>query len=234
MSILLGVRRIDDLLQRLPDGDAWLGAQERERLARITHPQRRAQYRAGHGYVRELLACCGGGDVLAWSLARDEHGAPLALCEGVSSSLQVSLSHSAGFVACAVGTVRVGVDIECPLRERDLLALAGSLYPLEFLRALEGCDADARRAMFFRRWTLDEAHGKADGRGIGLHALREQAWRPVPHGRVDGWTWDVPGGWLAVAVCGDAGRQEIAFDGDVAVAAMRAWRREVYSTSRIE
>ncbi len=224
MPILLGVRRIDDLLERLPAGDGWLGAQERERLARITHPQRRAQYRAGHGYARELLARRGGGDWSAWTLARDERGAPLALREGVPGGLHVSLSHSAGFVACAVAGQPMGVDIECPARERDLLALAESLYPPDFVGELAQCDAAARRARFFRRWTLDEARGKADGRGLRMHALKSQAWRAASHDEADGWSWDVSGGWLAVAVRGNAGPQEIAFDGDAAAAPMQSWR----------
>ena len=227
MSVLLGVRRIDDLLERLPEGDGWLGAPERGRLARITHPQRRRQYLAGHGYARELLARFGGGEWSAWSLARDEGGAPLVLRDGGSSSLHVSLSHSAGFVACAVAGQPVGVDIECPTRERDLMALAESLHPADFVQELAACDDVERRARFFRRWTLDEAHGKADGRGLRMHALKFQAWQPASPDEADGWTWDVPGGWLALALDGgDAASRTFAFDGEMEAATMQAWRRQ--------
>ena len=225
MSILLGLRRVDDLLEHLPDDDAWMGAQERERLARITHPQRRAQYRAGHGYARDLLARFGGGEPSQWGLERDERGTPLALRNGKASGLHVSLSHSGGFIACAVAGQAVGVDIECQMRERDLLTLAGSLYPEDFVRELAQCDAAVRKAKFFRRWTLDEAHGKADGRGLRMHALKTQAWQVAPQDVADGWTWGMPGGWLAVAVCGHVGPQDFAIEGDVTVATKQAWRR---------
>lgn len=226
MSILLGVRRLDDLLEDLPDGDAWLSLQERERLMRITHPQRCAQYRAGHGYARELLARFGGGERSQWALARDPRGAPLALLDGKASSLHVSLSHSGGFIACAVALQALGVDIECPVRDRDVLALAESLYPGEFVRELAQCDGATRTSRFFRRWTLDEAHGKADGRGLQMHALKAQAWQSVALGAGDGWTWDMPMGWLAVVISGSVGPQEVEVESDTALAMQQQWRRQ--------
>lgn len=228
MPILLGVRRIADLLAHLPDGDEWLGSQERERLVSMTHPQRRAQFRAGHGYARELLARHGGGEAAEWMLDRDARGAPRVLHRGRACGLHVSLSHSAGWIACAVAGQRIGVDIECPVRERNLLALSESLYPPEFLHELEHGDDQTRRALFFRRWTLDEAHGKAEGHGLRMHALRTQAWRLAAQEEADGWTWDMAEGWLALVLSASAqGGQDIDMEVDVVPASLRRWRREL-------
>ncbi|MCX7555676.1 4'-phosphopantetheinyl transferase superfamily protein [Xanthomonadaceae bacterium JHOS43] len=233
MSPLLGVRRIDELLSRLPDGVDWLGDQERARLARLQHPQRRAQFLAGHFYARMLLARYSGEDARCWTLERDAHGAPVALRGGDANGLQISLSHSGGWVACVVAEMPIGVDIECPGRERDVLHLARSLYPPEFVDALTRSSIEDRRRQFYVRWTLDEAFAKADGRGIRLRELAMQAWRPAPRDAADGWGWVLSEGFLAVAVQRPQPPLEFTADGEVPTEAV-AWQREIYSISRIE
>ena len=119
---------------------------------------------------------------------------------GAASGLRISLAHSAGQVAGAVAEVPVGVDLEHAPRERDLLALAEALYPQEFSQWLAALDEARRRTHFYRRWTLDEAHGKALGVGLQPKALVRQAWLPAVEDAPHAWTWDLADGWLALAL----------------------------------
>ncbi|HPA01129.1 MAG TPA: 4'-phosphopantetheinyl transferase superfamily protein [Chiayiivirga sp.] len=200
MRVLLGLEAVNEVLERLPPGEGWLGDEERARLAAMRHPQRRAQFLAGHALARDLLARAEGGDWRDWRLERDAQGAPCALRRGAVSGLRISLAHSAGQVAGAVAEVPVGVDLEHAPRERDLLALAEALYPQEFSQWLAALDEARRRTHFYRRWTLDEAHGKALGVGLQPKALVRQAWLPAVEDAPHAWTWDIADGWLALAL----------------------------------
>ena len=211
-----------------PEGLAWLGGEERERVSTLSHPRRREQYLTGHWLARCLLAAAEGGDPLAWSLRRSESGAPLAFFRGRRSALHLSLSHTSGQAACAVAGVAVGIDIEQPRRERDYLALAESLYDSAFHSELCACNEVQQRTAFFRRWTLDEARAKSTGEGLRMHALRKHAWVPTQESRAAGWTWDLDDGWLALALADDADTLPARFEiqGDAAAQAPRHWRME--------
>ncbi|MFA5590011.1 MAG: 4'-phosphopantetheinyl transferase superfamily protein [Lysobacteraceae bacterium] len=227
-SIAFSTLPLSALLAMTPEGLAWLGEEERERISTLNHPRRREQYLAGHWLARCLLAEAEGGEPLAWSLRRSESGAPLAFFRGRRSALHLSLSHTSGQVACAVAGVAVGIDIEQPRRERDYLALAESLYDSAFHAELHGCDEAQRRTAFFRRWTLDEARAKSTGEGLRMHALRKHAWVPTQESRAAGWTWDLDAGWLALALADDAHTVPVRFEiqGDAAAQTPRQWRIE--------
>lgn len=227
-NIAFSSSSISGLLAAVPDGQAWLGEDERQRVSGLAHPGRRTQYLAGHWLARQLLAAAEGGDPFAWSLRRTEAGAPMAFRGGRRSALHVSLSHTRDQVACAVAGVAVGIDIEQPRRERDYLALAESLYDCAFHAELHGCDEAQRRTAFFRRWTLDEARAKSTGEGLRMHALRKHAWVPTQESRAAGWTWDLDDGWLALALADDADTVPVRFEiqGDAAAQTPRHWRME--------
>jgi 4'-phosphopantetheinyl transferase len=77
-----------------------------------------------------------------------------------------NLSHSGDWVACATGSLVVGVDVE-RVRDRvpDVLdrVLAGPERD-EF----ERLDEAQQRPFFFTRWAVKEAYAKALGQGVGL------------------------------------------------------------------
>ncbi len=224
MQLLVGLGAISKLLGQLPAGEGWLSGAERARWLEMKLPARRAQFLAGHGYARQLLARFDGGVFEDWSLSENEHGAPLATRRGVDVGLHVSISHSGGQLACAVAAKPVGVDIEQLGRKRDLPKLAKSLYPPAFSRALASEDAALHSQRFYRRWTLDEARAKATGRGLLRTTLAVQEWLPMSGPRADGWTWDLPSGCLAVAVLECAGEPvEFIFEGDAPTTGAHPW-----------
>ena len=200
MQILLDLAASSEVIARLPETDVWLGRGERERLETMRHPQRRAQFLAGHGLARELLARVEGGNWRDWQLERDAHGAPQTLYRGRASNLHLSLAHSGTRIACAVSDQPLGLDLESAPRQRDLLTLAETLYPDEFFRFLAQLDEDERRRHFYRRWTLDEAHGKALGTGLQAKTLAHQHWRSANERPAQAWTYDLDNGFLALAI----------------------------------
>lgn len=190
-----------EVLAGLPDDDAWLTPSERTRLEAMQHPHRRAQFRAGHGLARQLLARAEGArDWRAWSLSCSAHGAPLSQRDGQPVTRQVSIAHSGPWLACATAPHPLGVDIESGPRPRELLELARSLYPPHFVAELEACDEQERRSRFYRRWTLDEAHAKMSGRGLLRSQLRTRAWETTGPLEASALSWDLEIGWLALSV----------------------------------
>lgn len=86
----------------------WLSASERMRWQRITRPERRAQFLAGHVLLRRLVAACGADAAADVVVTSDSEGRP-----GVAG-WQPSLAHSKQWVAALLDVAgdTVGVDIE--------------------------------------------------------------------------------------------------------------------------
>lgn len=78
-----------------------------------------------------------------------------------------SLSHSGSMVLCAVSEYEIGCDVE---RIRDYKErLAKRFFHPQEIDALEAqTDAEAKRLLFYRIWTLKESFLKATGRGLSL------------------------------------------------------------------
>lgn len=201
MTVLLGQMGVADLLESPVARIELLGADERLRLASMQHPQRRAQFRAGHGLARELLAAYQGGRIEDWTIERGERGEPRVVRRGQMSRLHLSIAHSGGQVFCAVATQPVGVDIEHAPRERDWLGLASTLYPAAFVEGMNAVGSVDRRYRFLQRWTLDEALAKAQGTGLQPKGLRTHLWREAETTAAQAWTWQSDDTWLALACC---------------------------------
>lgn len=127
----------------------------------------------------------------AESLGRQTMGKP---CLPGREDVDISLSHSDGYVACGVlvGGGRIGVDVEeyARLTEERAARMAERYF------ANVACDGDepVTRA-FVRLWTLREAVCKLDGKGdplrIDVTAIPESVWR---------YTRPTDGGFVTVAV----------------------------------
>jgi len=128
----------------------------------------------------------------------------------------LSLSHSKGLIACAVGeTSLLGVDIEQIRARKHLPELAaGVLHPDE-LAEFSRLGEDSQTRFFYAKWVAKEALGKALGCGINypmretlLHDERllaaPQGWIAAP----EKWQFShtlLPGGYsLGLAWHGDS------------------------------
>jgi 4'-phosphopantetheinyl transferase len=128
------------------------------RLARISHPGRRAQFILGRLLLRHALSARFGLAADDWRLDATL-GKPRLVGDGVP---EISLSHSRHLVACAVAPKAIGLDVEY-CRERDFAALAAQFCgPAELHRFLLLPIAE-RSAAFYRIWTRMEATFKLNG-----------------------------------------------------------------------
>jgi 4'-phosphopantetheinyl transferase len=126
--------------------------------------------KAGRDTVRDLLAAYLGREPGALTLRRNTYGKPLLEDAG----LHCNWSHSGELWALALARhAEVGVDVEMPRRERDVLALAQRFFAPTEAAALAALQGAARLAAFYTLWTGKEAVLKALGRGIafGLERL---------------------------------------------------------------
>lgn len=91
-----------------------------------------------------------------------EHGKPAI--DG-HPGLHFSLSHSGTLVACAIGDVPLGVDVQTVVTAREsLVNYTMSESEKAHLQALD--NAAARNAYFTQLWTLKECYAKATGTGL--------------------------------------------------------------------
>ena len=96
-------------------------------------------------------------------------GRPIARSATCHRIPSVSLSHSGGWVACAVAdAAAVGIDIEVHNLRRNFTGIAAAAFGPEEQWRIAGEGPSA----FYRIWTLKEAMAKASGVGIAPVADR--------------------------------------------------------------
>lgn len=179
---------------------AWLSADEAGRLQVMTSPPRRRSFLAGHWRARELAADWLQVEPRRIALQRHEDGRPLLLVDGAPSALSLSLSHSGDWLAVALATVPVGIDVELPRRPRDLHALARFTFSPEEVARLDGLDDACYGAAFHRLWTLKEARGKRLGEGLLPGRSRLVTASPSAAENADAISWELGAGALALAI----------------------------------
>lgn len=127
--------------------EAGLSVEERTRCDRFRFARDRRDYVVAH-------------DLLRRSLGAFERRGP-----GPS----FSLSHTRGFVACAIASgMPVGVDAERVDRSIAVDDLAEHCFGPPEVAALRRCPEPARAVLFVELWTLKEAFLKALGPGLTL------------------------------------------------------------------
>ena len=166
-------RRVEDV------PDTWpLSAAETARMDAIGSPARRQEYAAGARLLRMRASAAVGVDPGSLVIDRhcpdcaEQHGRPVItgpVNTGSFIDVGCSVSHSAGLVAVAIGTGRIGLDIE-QLREIDFEPLLSRVLA-------PGETAPASAYGFQRMWCRKEAVIKATGEGLR---------RPMSSVRLDG------------------------------------------------
>lgn len=95
---------------------------------------------------------------------RDSRGKPYLL---EYPEIHINLSHSGGYVACAIGEKPVGVDIEYHRSRKKRELVVKKFHPKE--QALYWAASRAERELlFYELWVLKESFIKADGFGLGI------------------------------------------------------------------
>ena len=98
----------------LPDDDDWLNAEERNVLAGLIFPNRRAECPLGRWVAKQAQASILGVDEpCEIQLVAAEDGAPEGFIDEHPASFRISISHRGDVAACAVAPEgRVGCDLE--------------------------------------------------------------------------------------------------------------------------
>jgi 4'-phosphopantetheinyl transferase len=194
----LACARVDDLLPQLPAPHAsWLSPQEQQRLAHISTDTRRGQFLAARWQARLLLARASASEAGSWRVTAPEAAPPRV--EG-RDDLYLSISHSGGWVACAVAATPIGLDLEAPRRRRDIDGLVDLCCTPREQAGFEGLDAKQRETLFYELWTVKEAWIKRRGDWVAPQRLRQ-----VEAGAgtaADAWTWRVRDWTLALCAPG--------------------------------
>jgi 4'-phosphopantetheinyl transferase len=146
----------------------WLSVSERARLTSFGTSTRRATFLAGRWLARL--------SVQQW-LGRASRPVLEVKAGGACAvagrhDCFVSISHSAGFVACAVAPRPVGIDIESAARERDHLRIAGAVHSGLQRAELAALSGESRSRRFLHDWTRKEAWLKARQRGLDFAVMR--------------------------------------------------------------
>ena len=190
--------RLDALSDDL--GEDWLSDDEATRLQAMTADVRRRSFLAGHWQARVLAADLLLIDPRRLALYRHEDGRPQLRVDGQPSLLSLSISHSSDFLAVALASVPVGVDVELPRRPRDLRALARFTFSPEEVERLDGLDDAGYGASFHQLWTLKEARGKRSGSGLLPGESRRVTSLPCDADDADATSWILGDGALSVAI----------------------------------
>jgi 4'-phosphopantetheinyl transferase len=214
MRVLIALARDADV----PAGVAWLSAAEAARLATMRVPKRARDFRLGRWTARVALGAWGNGSSGAdVEVVAAADGAPEAHASGRPLPCVVSISHAAGWGACAVARAgaALGCDVEA-IEPRDAAFVEDFFTPGE--REAFGAARDGDRDLLVALvWSAKESALKAmreglrrDTRSVEVsvpEATDVGGWRPLrvrsaDDGRAfDGW-WRAEGP-LVITVVSD-------------------------------
>jgi 4'-phosphopantetheinyl transferase len=155
--------------------DQVLSPEERRQRDRFRFPEDRRDYAAAHSLLRRSLSRHAASRHPAsrhpsdWHFEKNAFGKPY-LSGGTDEeiALEFSLSHTRGFVACAIAPARVGIDVERARQNVDYEEIAQSNFSRREIEALEQLPGEARSVRVLELWTLKEAFLKAIGRGLSV------------------------------------------------------------------
>jgi len=149
---------------QLPDDDrnrflACLSTEELLRYQRFQRPVRRSEFLLGRILLRFAVARLAGVAADAVCVTERKNQAPLVQLSATNATLpHFSLSHSRGWVACAVSNdTALGLDIETLDAERDVDAIGRAAFSEAESNWLSSRPADDKVADFYTMWSSKEA-----------------------------------------------------------------------------
>jgi 4'-phosphopantetheinyl transferase len=192
-GVALHVVDLDALRPELGAHESLASPDERSRAAGFRADVHRERFLLRRGALRRLLGSVVGVPPARLRFRAGPLGKPRL--EGEGPLFSASSSGSL-FVVALSTSLEVGVDVERVLSRDDLDGVARHAFSPVLAARLAALDAEARLPAFYRVWTIEEAVGKLDGRGIADGM-------PVPDVPLDAL---LRGGRWALAT-GDPGRE---------------------------
>ncbi len=180
-------------LADVPDGEEWLGEDERRVLAGLRVERRRADWRLGRWTAKAAVGAWLEVPPARVQILGAPDGAPEALLDGARVPLSVSISHRGGRALAAViaAPCLVGCDLE--VIEARSAAFIREWFAASEQRLMADC-APAERALLANLiWTAKEAAAKVRRAGLRLD-VRQAVVRTSDAGGPD------MAGWRAVRI----------------------------------
>lgn len=144
---------------------AMLDTVEQARADRYKFESDRQEYTAAHALLRTMLSRATGRPTAYWRYDNRERGKPRLEANCEADGLYFNISHTRGFVACAIAHAEVGIDVEAADR-RVNFRIADRFFSPEETRLVNAAPYRHKARTFFRFWTLKEAFIKATGEGL--------------------------------------------------------------------
>lgn len=182
-----------------------LDRHERSRAAAFVRSEDRTRYVFAHAVLRRVLGVELGCQAASVRFRRmpcpgcgELHGRP-ALSDAPGGP-EFSLSHGGGYVAVALASSVVGVDVEPLPRKSTLSDVVEMLHPRE-RQEIQLARTSGQAAAFARIWTRKEAYLKALGTGLSRNLALDDTTAQIP-----GWHLadvSVPSGYAAAVAVAD-------------------------------
>lgn len=152
------------LISNLENTHKYLSVEECEKLKKITSESRQREFVSGRLLLRHLLAQHL--DCAAHELKLELAASGKPFCSHPKSPY-FSISHSNNYVAVALCSEEVGVDIERVKPERNFDLIAQNYYSDSENKQLKLIkDNKSKLDYFYQLWVLKEAIVKASGQGL--------------------------------------------------------------------
>jgi len=157
--VIIALNRIDDVFTKFPQPSlSWLSREERLRYKSFTSGTRQQQFLCGRFLARQAISHMHGDAWYAYYLSAPEGEAPRLIGQAELAglnTLSISISHTDGWVACALSFKPVGVDIQSRKKQRDILGLS-QMIKFDLLQVLDPSATDQSQ-IFYAQWGLREA-----------------------------------------------------------------------------
>ncbi len=158
---------LNDINKNLDACKRLLTNSERERADRFRHEGACKQYIVGHAVIHLLLKWYLKNEYQSIQWKETEHHKPFIQLADSSKPLEYNLSHCAGFIAVAMGTLSQGIDIENIRPLNDLEGISRQVFTeKEIAEVLATNDIEKQTQSFYKFWTCKEAALKAHGTGF--------------------------------------------------------------------
>jgi 4'-phosphopantetheinyl transferase len=152
----------------LHDAARILSTEECERCDRLRFKESRRDFVAAHALLRRSLSAYSPRHAPeGWSFETGPMGKPALIRVSTANELiEFNLSHTRGFVACSISSVRVGLDVERINPETKYFEIAERFFHAKEISALRTLPPHDGAIRFIELWTLKEALLKGLGLGI--------------------------------------------------------------------
>ncbi len=171
------IRWFEQSLADVSPLDDWLSPWERSHLSRLRVPKRRADWRLGRWTAKYAVADCLGFPHVAKTLATVEirpeaSGAPDVFIEDVPGNISISLSHSGGVAACALGAPGMIFGCDLELVEPRTEAFVADYFTPDEQEQIRQAPEAGRFGLITLIWSAKESALKALRTGLRSSTLR--------------------------------------------------------------